>query len=227
MPNGSAVTTVVFDVGNVLLAWDPRHLYRKLFDDPSEMDVFLATICTPAWNVEQDRGRSWGEAIAAATAAHPHEAARIAAYSERWQEMVPHRIEGSVAALKLLSDAGIPLYALTNFSSDKFRQSVDRWPFFSRFDGWVVSGDEGVIKPDAEIYRRLTARYNLEPGECLYIDDSKANIETAQDLGFAVHHFEPTDAGVAALYQMLFAHQLPVPSTAPVVMPLATATNAT
>src|SRR5690606_9613957 len=113
-------TTVVFDVGNVLLRWDPRNLYRTVFDDESEMEWFLANVCTSAWNLEQDRGRGWEEAVALLVEAHPAQALAIHAFHERWEETVSGDIRENVALLARLREAGVPNYCITNFSSPKF-----------------------------------------------------------------------------------------------------------
>ena len=122
------IDTIVFDVGNVLLDWDPRHLYRKLFDDPAEMETFLAEICTPEWNVEQDRGRSWREATDLLIHEHPDKADLIQAFDRRWEETVAGAIHESVALLRKLHRADTPLYAITNFSSEKFPLVLERYP---------------------------------------------------------------------------------------------------
>ena len=195
----SPVTAVVFDVGNVLIEWDPRHLYRKIFRDdegrPDEARVawFLETICTQSWNERQDAGRSLAEGTAELTARHPDHAAEIAAYYGRFHEMIPGEIAGSVALLKALKARGRPLYGLSNYTRETFRLTRERFAFFALFDGIVVSGEEGVMKPDPEIYRRLLARYNLRPESAFFIDDNRANIEAAAALGFATHHFRGAD----------------------------------
>lgn len=187
-------TIVVFDVGNVLLRWDPRHLYRKLFDDEARMEWFLSTICTSEWNIEQDRGRDWDEAVALLVERHPDHATPIRAFHERWHETVSGVFDDNVALLERLRAAGVPTYCITNFSGPKFIEAQKRFPFLAGFDGAVVSGDERVLKPDPAIYRLLLDRYALEAGACVFIDDSKANAEGARAVGMhAVHYLEPMD----------------------------------
>jgi 2-haloacid dehalogenase len=187
-------TIVVFDVGNVLLRWDPRHLYRKLFDDEARMEWFLSTICTSEWNIEQDRGRDWDEAVALLVERHPDHATPIRAFHERWHETVSGVFDDNVALLERLRAAGVPNYCITNFSGAKFIEAKKRFPFLAGFDGVVVSGDERVLKPDPAIYRLLLDRYALEAGACVFIDDSKANVEGARAVGMhAIHYLEPMD----------------------------------
>jgi 2-haloacid dehalogenase len=188
------VTTVVFDVGKVLIEWDPRHLYRKLFADEARMEWFLREVCPPAWNLEQDRGRPWAEAIAEATARHPSYAPQIAAYRARWHEMVPGAIDGTVALLEALRARGVKLFAITNFATDTFAEAQARFPFLADFDGIVVSGAEGLIKPDPAIFRLLAERHGLAVEECLFVDDVPANVEGARAVGMRAHHFVAPEA---------------------------------
>ncbi len=193
-----APTTVVFDIGNVLLRWDPRHLYRKVFADEAQMEWFLREVCTTEWNVEQDRGRSWDEAVALLVERHPDWATEIRAYHERWPETVVGVFDDNVAVLKRLVEAGVPTYAITNFSGDKFREAREIYPFLTSFRGVVVSGDERLIKPDRAIFDLFFTRYGVDPAECVFIDDSRANIETARSLGMrTIHYVEPMDVAAA------------------------------
>ncbi|GGG30266.1 HAD family phosphatase [Chelatococcus composti] len=201
------ITTVVFDVGNVLISWDPRHLYRRIFDgDEERVERFLAEVCTAEWNLEQDRGRSFAEAIAERVAAFPQWREEIEAYDRRWHEMVPGAIEGTVRILETLRAAGVPTYAITNFSAEKFAETRARFPFLDGFHGIVVSAHERLVKPDEAIYRVLLDRYGLEAGQCLFIDDSPANVAAARAVGMAAHHFTAPDR----LAQALRAEGLPV-----------------
>jgi 2-haloacid dehalogenase len=187
-------TTVVFDVGNVLLRWDPRNLYRTIFDDEAEMERFLSDVCTPHWNIEQDRGRSWEEAVAVLTKDFPAYESPIRAFHDRWEETVSGPINENVALLARLRGAGVPNYCITNFSAPKFRLSQTRYPFLAGFDGIIVSGDEELLKPEPEIYNLLLERYGLTAGDCIFIDDSKANVEGARAVGmYAIHFVEPMD----------------------------------
>jgi 2-haloacid dehalogenase len=185
-----AIDTVVFDIGNVFLRWDPRHLYRKLFDDEVRMEWFLENVCTPAWNIEQDRGRPFAEAVSALVTEHPDWAEAIRAYDERWSEMVPGEVEGTRALLARLQAKGVPTYAITNFSREKFAHARQRFPFLDSFKGVVVSAHERLLKPDAAIYRLFIERYGRQPQRCLFIDDSPANVEGALAVGMNAVRFQ-------------------------------------
>jgi len=181
---------VVFDLGGVLIDWNPRHLYRRLFGvDVEGMERFLRDVCTQAWNERQDAGRSWEEAIAEATARHPQHAALIQAYRDRWEEMLGGALPDSVAVLDELRPTGVRLYALTNWSQSTFPYAVERFPFLQWFEDIVVSGREGVIKPDPAIFKVLTARCGLEATRGVFVDDSLKNVEAAARLGFHTVHF--------------------------------------
>jgi 2-haloacid dehalogenase len=187
--------TVVFDIGNVLIQWDPRHLYRRLIPDEAERERFLAEVCTDAWNLEQDRGRSWAEAIAERVALFPQHETLIRAYSERWHEMVPGEVPGTAAVLEALRTRAVPLYAITNFSVEKFVEAQARFPMLRGFRDVVVSGTERMLKPDPAIYRLLLDRNGLAAERCLFIDDSEKNVRGAEAVGMRAHHFR----GAAAL----------------------------
>jgi len=202
------VTAVVFDVGNVLIRWDPRLLFEKLIGDEGALDHFLAQVCSPDWNLEQDRGRSWDEAIRERVALFPEHEALIRAYDARWQEMVPGPIEGSVRLLESLIDGGVPVYAITNFSTAKFLEARERFPFLKRFRDVVVSGEVRLVKPDPAIYRLLLDRQGLDPAATLFIDDSAANVAGAQAVGLRTHLFRNPDALRADLAGL----GLPVPA---------------
>jgi 2-haloacid dehalogenase len=177
------VDAVVFDLGGVLLDWDPRHLYRKLFDDPTEMDWFLSEICTLEWHADHDRGVPAEESCARLASAHPDYAEPIFAWARRTEEMVAGPIVDTVEIVRELRDASVPCYALTNMEAETYPKRVARYPFLSWFHGTVVSSFEGVAKPDPEIFRRLLERFELEPETTVMIDDSPLNLETAASLG--------------------------------------------
>jgi len=186
----SRVTTVVFDIGNVLVDWNPRYLYRKLFDDAEAMERFLGEVCTSDWNLELDRGRPFAEAVAERVALYPDFADLIRAYDARWSEMIAGPIAGTVALLERLAERETPLYALTNFSDEKYVETFERFGFFQRFLGVVVSGRVKLLKPDPAIYRLLLESYGLDPTACLFIDDSPANVEGARKVGLHATRFE-------------------------------------
>ena len=185
---------VVFDIGNVLVQWEPRALYRKIFATEDEVEWFIATVCNHDWNLEQDRGRSFADGVREATARFPQYADAIAAYDLRWHETVLGPIDGSVAILEELQARGTPLYAITNFNQDKFRESVERFAFLRLFRDIVVSGDERVLKPGAEIYRLLLARNGLDAAACVFIDDSAKNVTGAEAVGMKAIHFTTPEA---------------------------------
>jgi 2-haloacid dehalogenase len=174
---------VIFDLGGVLVDWNPRYLYRKLFTDPAEMERFLAEVCTTAWNLRQDAGRPFAEAVAELIAQHPAQAEMIRAYHERWPETLGEEIADSVAILGELKAAGRRLYALTNWSHETFPIARTRFAFLTWFDGIVVSGEERMIKPDPRLFGTLLARHHVDPTQAVFIDDNAANVEAAVALG--------------------------------------------
>ncbi|MBB3228476.1 2-haloacid dehalogenase [Luteibacter sp. Sphag1AF] len=181
---------VIFDFGGVLIDWNPRYLYRKLFgDDEAGMERFLAEVTTPEWNLQQDAGRPWSEAVTLLTAHHPSQAELIAAYQHRWEETLNGAIDDSLHILRELKDAGHPLYGLTNWSQETFPIARERFDFLEWFDGIVVSGEEGTIKPDEKIYRILLERYDIDPARAVFIDDSQRNVEAAEAFGIHGIHF--------------------------------------
>ena len=183
------MTSVVFDLGNVLIPWDPRFLYRKLLPDEAAVERFLGDVCTAEWNLGLDAGRPWDEAIGELLERHPAHAPLIRAYDERWGEMIAPAIAESVMILEELAAAGTPLYALTNWSEAKFNYARPRYPFLDRFRDIVVSGTVKLVKPDPAIYRLLLDRNGLSARECIFIDDSLKNVEAAAALGMNAIHF--------------------------------------
>jgi 2-haloacid dehalogenase len=177
------IDTVVFDLGNVLIAWDPRLLYRQLFDDEREMEWFLREVCNGAWNEQQDAGRPWSEATSLLQARFPDYAPLIGAYRQRWEETLGGAMEESVALLAALKARGARLLALTNWSQETFPVARRLFPFLQWFEGIVVSGEERLIKPDPRIYQCLLQRYAVHPHTTLYIDDSPRNVAAAEALG--------------------------------------------
>ena len=184
---------VVFDLGGVLIDWNPRHLFRKLIADEATMEHFLATVCTQAWNERQDAGRTFAEAAAVLRTQHPHHAALIDAYGARFDEMLKGPIEGSVTILETLHHRGVPLYALSNWSRETFPLAQRRFAFLRLFRGTVISGAEGVIKPDPRIFRILLERHGIEPDHAVYIDDNPRNATAATALGLHGIHFTDPD----------------------------------
>ncbi|MGH7153995.1 MAG: HAD family hydrolase [Acetobacteraceae bacterium] len=182
-------TGVVFDLGGVLIDWNPRHLYRKLFADEADMERFLADVCNSAWNLEQDRGRGWAEACALLSAQHPEKTALIDAYRLRWREMLAGPIGGSVEILRELKSRDVSLFALTNWSYETFPFAMQMYDFLGWFEAIVVSGQERLVKPDPRIYRLLSDRHGLDLSRLVYIDDNPRNADAATVLGMHGIHF--------------------------------------
>ncbi|HLR94485.1 MAG TPA: HAD family phosphatase [Jiangellaceae bacterium] len=174
---------VVFDLGGVLIDWDPRYLYRRLLASEEEVERFLGTVCTPEWNRAQDAGRSWAEAVDTLAARHPDQAGLIAAYRDRWPEMIAGPFEETVRVLADLRAAGVALYALTNWSAETFPVAQRRFDFLRWFEGTVVSGQEQLVKPDPRLYRLLAQRHGLDLRHSVFIDDTPANVVAARELG--------------------------------------------
>ena len=182
-------TVVLFDVGNVIVRWDPRTLYAKIFPEPEARDRFLAQVCTMAWHTEHDRGRPMSEGVAALVAQHPDQADAIRAWEDRWFEMISGPIPETTQAIEDLHARGVPLYGLTNMSAETVAGTLALSPAFARLRDIVVSGVEGVIKPDRRIYEIARDRIGRPPEEILFIDDSPANIEAARAFGMDTHLF--------------------------------------
>jgi 2-haloacid dehalogenase len=183
-------STVVFDLGGVLIDWDPRHLYRKLFaGDEAAMEHFLATVCTHDWNRCQDAGRSFAEGARLLKSEHPDKAELIDAYGARFDEMMAGPIFGSVEILAALRDRGTTLYGLTNWSTETYAPARERFAFLSWFRGILVSGEVGVIKPDPRIFELLIERFAIDPHRAIYIDDVEANVIAAAPFGIHAIHF--------------------------------------
>lgn len=186
---------VIFDVGNVLVRWDARLLFRQLFPDDAAIDAFLDETGFHDWNLELDAGLAWDEGVARHAARFPHHAAALHAFHGRWHETLPGAIDGSVAILDELAATGVALYAITNFSAEKWAETLPRFPFLATaFRDTVVSGREGVVKPDARIFRLLLERNRLAPEACVFIDDNAANVAAAAALGIDAILFATPEA---------------------------------
>lgn len=185
---------VVFDLGGVLIDWNPRHLYRKLLPDEAEMERFLSEVCSPAWNLEQDRGRRWEDAIAALVREHPEKAELISAYRGRWLEMLGGPIEGTVKILAELRARKVPLYGLTNWSAETYPLALEVYEFLGWFEAVVVSGRERLIKPDPAIFQLLCERHGLRAEDLVFIDDNPKNAAAATALGMEGIHFTSPEA---------------------------------
>ena len=188
------IETVIWDLGNVLIKWDPKNLYRKIFDDEEKMDCFLSEVCTMDWNEAQDGGRTWKEGIQLLVAAYPDYTKEINAYWDRWEEMLGGSIEGSAHILRSLKEKDSHrLYALTNWSAETFPIALETFDFLQLFEGILVSGAENLKKPDPKIYQLLLDRYQINPETAVFIDDSLRNIKAARAMGINAIHFESAE----------------------------------
>ncbi len=176
--------TIVFDLGGVLIEWDRRALFRKLFNDVNELDYFLTEVCTMEWNSQLDQGMSFEKVVEERILEFPGYAPQIQAYFERWEEMIPGSIPGAVKILKELKDAGYPLAVLSNWSAETFPKVWDRFEFLGWFNPIVISGEVGLIKPGSEIFQYLLNKINKDAANCIFIDDTLPNIQMAEELGF-------------------------------------------
>jgi 2-haloacid dehalogenase len=186
------VDCVVFDIGNVLLHWDRRNLYRKLIPDAAEMERFLATVCTTPWHEAQDAGGSCAAATAALIAKHPRHRALIAAFYDRFDEMIAGEVEGMAQVLMGLKARNVPAFGLTNWPADTFHLA-EGYGILRHLDAIVVSGREKVKKPDPRLFQILFARHDVKPQRALFVDDVADNVAVGIALGMHGHLFH--DAG--------------------------------
>lgn len=200
-------TVVVFDIGGVLIDWNPAYLYRKLLPDEAAVSAFLSEVCTSAWNEQFDAGLPFAEGIATLAERHPERVALIEAYWLRWHEMLGGEVAGTAEILRRLKTAGVPVHAISNWSAETFPRAKDIYPFLGLFDVLVVSGTEKLVKPDAAIFERFLERAGVRAEECIFIDDNAANIAAATALGFHTEHFRTAEALEARLTALgLLAH---------------------
>ena len=199
-----SIDAVVFDVGGVLIDWDPRHLYRKIFPDADRMERFLSQVCTPAWHAQHDLGVPFGSSIPSLVAKHPEWADEIRAWADRFEEMWNGPVPGSVEVFAALraSDKRVPIYAATNWGSDQWKLATRLFPFLGWFYGELVSADVGLLKPDPRFFELLVRRFHLTPSSTLYVDDNAENVKQARKTGFAVHHFAGAEELTHCLEQL-------------------------
>ncbi len=184
------INTIIFDLGGVLIDWNPRYLYRNIFKNDNEMEYFLSKICTTEWNEEQDAGRSFSQGTQILLDKNPEFSEEIKAYYGRWEEMLKGPIIETVELLnELVQSKKFKIYALTNWSAESFPVAQKKFKFLEQFDGIVVSGDEKMKKPDPKIFHLLSERYNIDPASSVFIDDNLKNTYAAQLLGFKTIHF--------------------------------------
>lgn len=183
------VTAVVFDVGRVIVQWDLRCLFAKLIGDKAELDWFLANVVTEEWHFEHDAGRPLAEMVPERKAKFPDYADLIDAYAARFLETIPGPVEGTAELIRALDDAGVPLFAITNFGAEFWDMFLPTCQPLSRMQDIVVSGRECLAKPDPAIFRLAADRFDRRPQEMLFIDDNAVNIASAGNAGWQVHHF--------------------------------------
>ena len=181
---------IVFDIGNVLIRWDMHFLYESFFPSKQAAETFVDEVGLVAWNLDQDRGRNWAEATDMLVGQFPQYETELRAYRSRWHDMVPGVIAGSVLIKERLEEMNVPLYAITNFAADTFAECQERFPTLKVFKDIVISGEEGLVKPELAIYECLLDRNKLEAENCLFIDDSLKNVEAARTVGMHAHHFQ-------------------------------------
>lgn len=187
----SSIDTVVFDLGGVLIDWNPDYVYKHIFPDPAERKWFYENICTADWNEEQDAGRTLQEATDLLVSRFPEHEANIRAYYGRWEEMLGGPIHGTVDIFRHLKfNTDKKLYALTNWSHETFPVALQRYDFLHWFDGRLVSGEEKTRKPFTDIYELLIRRFNIDPHRAIYTDDNLRNLIPAKELGFTTIHFQ-------------------------------------
>ena len=185
-----SINTIIFDLGGVLIDWNPRYVYRKIFKTEEEIDWFLQNVTTSEWNENQDAGYPLHKATEELVAKHPEWEPEIKAYYGRWLEMLGEDIHDTVQILyKLKRSSKYKLYALTNWSAETFHHALERFEFFKVFDGIVVSGQEKMRKPSADFYKILLERYHLDPSRTIFIDDSLRNVQGAEAVGITGIHF--------------------------------------
>ena len=182
------IKNIVFDFGGVLVDWNPRYLFRDIFKDDEKMEYFLSNICTDSWNVQQDAGRTLAEGTKLLQSQFPEHSAMIQQFYDGWEVMLKDEIPENSRLLSQFDREKFRLFGLTNWSGETFPIALERFPFFSEFEGIVVSGDEKMIKPNKEIYLLLLDRYNLKAEDSIFIDDNFKNIEAANELGFQTIH---------------------------------------
>lgn len=184
------INTIIFDLGGVLVDWDPQNLYKKVFDTQEEIDWFLNNVCTPEWNMEQDGGRTITEANAVKIAEFPKYEKQIKMFYDKWNEMFIGAIEENVIIQqKLIANNNYKVCALTNWSAEKWEEGKNLFPFLNDFKNVIVSGKEKTRKPFPKIYEILLGRFDLNPENCVFIDDNLDNIKAAEEFGISGIHF--------------------------------------
>jgi 2-haloacid dehalogenase len=189
------INTIIFDLGGVLVDWNPRYVYNEVFKgDSVKTDWFLNNICTPEWNIQQDAGKLMATATQELVAQYPQYEKWIRLYYDRWEDMLKSDIPQTVTLLKVLkASEKYRLYALTNWSAETFHIALERFDFLQLFEGILVSGKEKMIKPHKEIYELCLNRFNIQATKALFIDDNLDNIKGAQEVGLQTIHFKSAE----------------------------------
>ena len=188
------ITTIIFDFGNVLIEWNPRYVYQNYFpNDPEGMENFLNEVDFMGWNSHQDKGRTFKEGVADLSTQFPHYSYLIQAYHDNWKDSIGVAYWDTVEIMKQLKQKGYPLYGLSNWSAETFPYARAKYDFFELLDDMVISGYVGHVKPEPEIYHVLLEKVGKPAQECLFIDDSLANIQQAQRIGFQTIHFQSAE----------------------------------
>lgn len=197
------IKTILFDLGGVLIDWNPRYVFKHYFKTEEETEYFLENICDSDWNEEQDAGRSLAQATALKVAEFPKYATEIRAFYGRWEEMLGGAISGTVDILQRVRDnPDLRLYALTNWSAETFPIAQKRFDFLQWFEGIVMSGEEKTRKPFPEIYQIVIDRYQIKPAETVFIDDNLRNCQAAEKMGFNVIHFVSPEITLEKLHEL-------------------------
>lgn len=199
----SPIQAIIFDFGNVLLRWDPRNIYQRYFPNDSEgMERFLEEVNFADWNLQQDKGRPFSEGVAILARQFPHYSHLIQAFQDHWIDSVGEPVAGTITIMKRLKRAGYPLYGLSNWSAETFPYARRKHDFFELLDDMVISGEVGHVKPDPEIYQLMLAKIGRPAEECLFIDDALPNVRQAQEMGFAVIHFQSPEQLETSLHEL-------------------------
>ena len=197
------IQAILFDFGNVLLEWNPRHVYRRYFpDDEAAMERFLQEVNFMEWNAQQDKGRPFAEGVALLSQEFPHYSSLIQAYHDYWKDSIGDPVLGTVEIMKRLKKAGYPVYGLSNWSAETFPLVREKFAFFDLLDDIILSGEVGQIKPEPQIYKTALQRIGKPASECLFIDDAPANIEQARRMGFAVVLFQSPEQLETELHKL-------------------------
>lgn len=187
------IAAVVFDIGGVLLDWDPRHLYRQLIAEPAELEEFLGQVCTPQWHLSHDLGADTEQSCRDLAVRHPAYADLIMAWASRAEDMIAGQLDDVIDVLAEVKASGLACYALSNMEPDRFAVRQSRYPFFGLFDGCVISGIEGVAKPDRAIFEILLSRYDLDPQATVFVDDMARNVAVAREAGIVAVQFSSAE----------------------------------